>query len=159
MGGLKIWYNDECSTNSIDKQPLFNEWMRARNEQQQQQQIMNYSTHIVASQHMRWHSLSENITVNLNSQGNLAQFSTVSLNRTTELSKMKCANVFFMAFAIIRNGLCNNCQKSGWNYDYLLSISCNVTMRTARQPHNAHFPRIYKPVFIIYLLYFSFKSN
>lgn len=132
MGGLKIWYNDECFEFDWQTATKFNEctnYGAGQNQNKNNYELFNAyrweSAHTVW-----WHSLSENITVNLNLvrlRFGSALSVTQPNNRT--IKNEMCANGFLWLLQLFEMVLCNNCQKSGWNYDYLLSISCSSLKR------------------------------
>lgn len=115
-------------SNSIDKQPPnLTSAQTVEQVKTKTKSIMNYSTHIVESQHIQYDGIHfPKISLSIWTWCGCAstQLSVTQPNNRTIKNEM-CANGFLLLLQLFEMVLCNNCQKSGWNYDYLLSISCS----------------------------------
>lgn len=100
MGGLKIWYNDECFEFDWQTATKFNECTNCGHNQNKNNYELFKAYRWESAHTIWWHSLSENITVNLNLVRLRfgSAFSVTQPNNRTIKNEM-CANGFY--------GFCN----------------------------------------------------
>lgn len=154
MGGLKIWYDDECFQFDWQTAPsnAATEWLSVLvlcvRAFFTERRIMNYSTHIIrCSQHriMQWHSLRRKY------HSQCAATRPLTLTRRIKM-KMCKKILFLMAFAIIREWFgSNNCQKSELEIMIIYYQSAEIIASHRGNEHT--FQELIKPVYTFHLFY------